>query len=90
MNKAEMINAIAESTNLSKADVEKVIASFFENVKTSLKDNKTVKLIGFGTFSSNKRKAKAGRNPQTGEVINIPSRFYPKFKPGREFKDYLN
>lgn len=90
MNKAEMITAITEKTQISKADVEKVMSCFFENVKNSLKDNKNVKLIGFGTFSSNKRKAKSGRNPQTGEVINIPSRFYPKFKPGREFKDYLN
>ena len=85
-----MITAIAKSTKMSKVDVEKVMASFFENVKKSLKNNKTVKLVGFGTFSSNQRKAKEGRNPQTGESISIPSRFHPKFKPGRDFKDYLN
>ena len=90
MNKTEIINEISKKIELSKTDVEKVISCFFDTIKSSLKENESVKLIGFGTFSSNKRKAKAGRNPQTGETINIPSRFYPKFKPGREFKDYIN
>ena len=90
MNKAEIINEISKKMELSKTDVEKVISCFFDTIKSSLKENENVKLIGFGTFSSNKRKAKSGRNPQTGETINIPARFYPKFKPGREFKDYLN
>ncbi|MBC6415141.1 MAG: HU family DNA-binding protein [Bdellovibrionales bacterium] len=90
MNKSEIISKIAESTNIPKKEVETVITSFFDTVKNSLKNNENVKLIGFGTFSSNERKARAGRNPQTGQTINIPSYFYPKFKPGREFKEYLN
>ena len=90
MNKTDMINNIAESTGLEKKQVEEVMKSFFDNVKKTLKENEPVKLIGFGTFSSNKRKAKSGRNPQTGEVIDIPARFYPKFKPGRDFREYLN
>ena len=90
MNKTEVIDKISEKTSLTKTEVEKVISSFFETVKTSLKDKKSVRLIGFGTFSSSERKARVGRNPQTGEEINIPSCQYPKFKPGKEFKDYLN
>ena len=90
MNKTDMINNIAESTGLEKKQVEDVMKSFFDNVKKALKEHEPVKLIGFGTFSSNKRKAKSGRNPQTGEVIDIPARFYPKFKPGRDFREYLN
>ena len=90
MNKAETIEKIAEETNLSKAEVEKVMSCFFETVKNVLKSQKTVRLVGFGTFSSSERKARVGRNPQTGEEIQIPSCYYPKFKPGKEFKDYLN
>ncbi|MDE0091658.1 MAG: HU family DNA-binding protein [Oligoflexia bacterium] len=90
MNKAEVIDKIVEKTSLSKSEVEKVISSFFETIKSSLKDKQNVRLVGFGTFSSNERKARVGRNPQTGEEINIPSCCYPKFKPGKEFKDYLN
>ena len=90
MNKAEIINKIADNTELSKNDVEKVLSSFFETIKSSLKDKQSVRLIGFGTFSSGRRKERTGRNPQTGEQINIPASFYPKFKPGKEFKEYLN
>ncbi|MCZ0933295.1 MAG: HU family DNA-binding protein [Oligoflexia bacterium] len=90
MNKAEVIDKIVEKTQLSKSEVEKVVSSFFETIKSSLKDRQNVRLVGFGTFSSNERKARIGRNPQTGEEISIPSCHYPKFKPGKEFKDYLN
>ena len=90
MNKAETIEKIAAETSLSKGEVEKVMACFFETVKNVLKEQKTVRLVGFGTFSSSERKARVGRNPQTGEEIQIPSCYYPKFKPGKEFKDYLN
>ena len=90
MNKAEIIEKIAEETSLSKADVEKVMACFLGTVKSVLKEQKNVRLVGFGTFSSNERKARVGRNPQTGQEIQIPSCYYPKFKPGKEFKDYLN
>ena len=89
MNKAEVIDNIAERTELSKGEVEKVIACFFETVKSSLKGKQNVRLAGFGTFSSNERKARTGRNPQTGEEIQIPSCYYPKFKPGKEFKEYI-
>ena len=90
MNKTEIIDKIAEKTRLSKSEVDRVISGFFETIKSSLKDKKNVRLVGFGTFSSSERKARVGRNPQTGEEIKIPSCSYPKFKPGKEFKDYLN
>lgn len=90
MNKSEIIDKIVSQTNLSKSDVEKVISSFFDTVKNTLKGKKSVRLVGFGTFSANERKARTGRNPQTGQEIQIPSCYYPKFKPGKEFKDYLN
>ena len=90
MNKAEIIDKIVERTELAKGDVEKVMSCFFETVKSTLKGRQTVRLVGFGTFSANQRKARIGRNPQTGQEIQIPSCCYPKFKPGKEFKDYLN
>ena len=90
MNKAEIIDKIAGETQLSKADVEKVLSCLFESIKETIKDKESVRLIGFGTFASHKRKARTGRNPQTGEEIQIPACSYPKFKPGKEFKEYLN
>ena len=90
MNKTEVIDVISEKTQLTKTEVEKVMSSFFETVKSALKDKRNVRLVGFGTFSSSARKARIGRNPQTGEEINVPSCQYPKFKPGKEFKNYLN
>ncbi len=90
MNKSEIVSAIAAKTNLSKAKVDEVVSCFFETVKTAVKRKKSVKLIGFGTFSSSERKARTGRNPQTGDKIQIPFCHYPRFKPGKEFKDYLN
>ena len=90
MNKTSVIDKIAEETEQQKAQVEKVISSFFNIVKESLKNQESVRLVGFGTFSVSQRKARTGRNPQTGEEIKISACQYPKFKPGKEFKDYLN
>ena len=90
MNKAEIIDKITAQTHLPKVEVEKVVSCFFDTVKNALKGKQSVRLVGFGTFSANERKARTGRNPQTGQEIQIPSCYYPKFKPGKEFKDYLN
>ena len=90
MNKAEIIDQIAKRTNLSKTNVEQVVSCFFETVKSTLKSKQNVRLVGFGTFVSHHRKARKGRNPQTGKNIQIPSCYQPKFKPGKDFKDYLN
>ena len=67
MNKAEIIDKIVERTELPKVDVEKVMSCFFETVKSTLKGREIVRLVGFGTFSANQRKARTGRNPQTGQ-----------------------
>jgi len=89
MNKAEIIDSLAEQTNLSKTDITTVVTAFFDIIKNTLKKKETVKLVGFGTFTASERKARTGRNPHTGEEIQIPACVLPKFKPGKEFKNYL-
>ena len=90
MNRTEMIEQISQETSLPKGDVTKVLTAFCDMVKSTLKTKKDVRLTGFGTFSLNERKARTGRNPKTGQSIQIPAATYPKFKPGKEFKDCLN
>jgi DNA-binding protein HU-beta len=87
MNKADLIAAIAKDTCLTKTDVTKVLDSLVENVTKMLKKNERVTLVGFGTFGVSKRKARAGRNPQTGEPIKIAGRKVPKFTAGKELKE---
>ncbi|MBI3543825.1 MAG: HU family DNA-binding protein [Deltaproteobacteria bacterium] len=89
MNKAQLIEAVAGSTKLTKVDCEHVLNSCLETIKKSVKKGDDVTLIGFGTFTKAKRKARTGRNPQTGKEIKIPAMTVPKFRPGREFKDFL-
>ena len=89
MNKAQLIEAIASATKLTKTDCESVINATLETVKKSVKKGDDVTLIGFGTFTKAKRKARMGRNPQTGKEIKIPAMTVPKFRPGREFKNYV-
>ena len=90
MNKTDMIEKIAQDTQIPKGDVAKMLTSFFDTIKESLKNKQSVKLIGFGTFTFSERKERVGINPHTREDIKIPARQYPKFKPGKEFKEYLN
>jgi len=90
MNKAELIEKVSKETNLTKNDVEKSLNSITDVVKKTLKKGEYVKLVGFGTFSKSKRKARTGRNPQTGAEIKIPACSVPRFKPGKEFKDTVN
>lgn len=87
MNKAQLIEAVAKTTKLTKVDTEAVLNTVFETIKKSVKKGEDVTLIGFGTFTKTKRKARTGRNPQTGKEIKIPAMTVPKFRPGREFKD---
>ncbi len=90
MNKNDIINAIAEATELSKAKSAEVLDSFINIVTKALKKKEEVKLIGFGTFSVAKRKATKGHNPRTGEEIKIPASVQPKFKAGKALKDAVN
>jgi len=90
MNKAEMIASIAEDTGLTKADVGRCLDSLVAQVTKTLKKGDRVALVGFGTFGVSKRKARAGRNPQTGAVIKISARRVPRFAPGKELKAAVN
>jgi DNA-binding protein HU-beta len=89
MNKAQLIEAVSKATELTKVDAENVINTCLDTIKKSVKKGDDVTLIGFGTFTKSKRKARVGRNPQTGKEIKIPAMTVPKFRPGREFKDTL-
>ena len=87
MNKAQLIEAVAKHAELTKVDAENALNSALEVIKKSVKKGEDVTLIGFGTFTKSKRKARLGRNPQTGKEIKIPATTVPKFRAGREFKD---
>jgi len=89
MNKAQLVEQISKSTTKTKADVEDVINSAIELIRKSVKKGEDVTLVGFGTFTRSKRKARAGRNPQNGAEIKIPAMVVPKFRPGKEFKEAL-
>lgn len=87
MNKAELVEAMAKITQHTKADTERTLDAFIECVNKNIKKKDGVKLVGFGTFTASNRKARVGRNPQTGEEIQIPARKVPVFRPGKELKD---
>lgn len=90
MNKADLIDKIAKDAKISKAAAGTAVDSFLTNIERSLKKGQNVTLVGFGTFSVTKRKARTGRNPQTGQSIKIKARKVPKFKPGKQLRDTVN
>ncbi len=90
MNKTELVAAIAEKTNLTKADSEKALKAFTEVVAEELKKGEKITLVGFGTFEVSERAAREGRNPLTGETIQIAASKSPRFKAGKALKDSLN
>jgi len=90
MNKNELVNCIAEATDMTKADAQRAVDAFTDEVKKALKKGDTVSLVGFGTFSVRKRAARMGRNPRTNETIKIKASKVPAFKPGKALKDALN
>lgn len=90
MNKSELIAAVAEKAGLTKKDVEKTVSALLETVKAEVAKEGKVQLIGFGTFESRKRNARTGKNPRTGEEIQIAAATVPAFKPGKGFKDVVN
>jgi DNA-binding protein HU-beta len=90
MNKSELIDAIANSANLSKADAGRALDGLVGAVTKALKKGDTVSLVGFGTFSVRKRAARTGRNPRTGETIKIKASKNPAFKAGKQLKDAVN
>ena len=90
MNKAELVAAIAEKTELSKKESEKALKAFIDVVTEELIKGEKVSLIGFGTFEVSERAAREGRNPQTGKTMQIAACKAPKFKAGKQLKDALN
>ena len=90
MNKTELVAAMAEQTNLSKKDAEAALKAFIEVVSEELKKGEKVQLVGFGTFEVSERAAREGRNPQTGETMEIKASKTPKFKAGKALKDMMN
>jgi DNA-binding protein HU-beta len=87
MNKAELVKAVAEKAELTQKDTASVIDAFFDTVADTLAKEEKIQLIGFGTFEVRERAARKGRNPQTGEEIDIAASKVPAFKPGKELKE---
>lgn len=90
MNKAELIDAVADSADISKAAAGRAVDGAIDAITKALKTGDTVTLVGFGTFSVRKRKARTGRNPRTGEEIKINASKVPGFKAGKALKDAIN
>ena len=90
MNKAQLIEKLAEKTNLTKTQAEAFLDATLEIIQKSVARGDEVKLVGFGTFSRLSRKQRNGRNPKTGAPVIIPGAKVPRFKPGKDFKDLLN
>ncbi|PZO65803.1 MAG: DNA-binding protein HU [Pseudoxanthomonas suwonensis] len=90
MNKTELIDAVADAANLSKADAARAVDAVTQAVTAALKQGDSVTLVGFGTFLVRERAARTGRNPQTKETIAIAASKAPAFKPGKALKDALN
>lgn len=90
MNKVELVASMAEKAELTKVDAEKALKAFIDVVTEEMKNGGKVQLVGFGTFEISERAARTGRNPQTGETIEIKASKAPKFKAGKALKDTVN
>ena len=90
MNKFELVAAIATSADITKADAERALNGIMEAITDALSKGDKVALIGFGTFSTTKRPARDGRNPQTGKTMKIEAKTVAKFKAGAKLADAVN
>ena len=90
MNKSELIEKIADAAGLSKTNAGSALDAFVVTITGALKKKKAVTIVGFGTFDTQKRKARTGRNPQTGEPLKIKASTAPRFRPGKTLKDSVN
>ncbi|HHB92960.1 MAG TPA: HU family DNA-binding protein [Thioploca sp.] len=90
MNKSELIATVSENTDIPKTTISKAVDAMMDAIKDALSDGDTVTLIGFGTFSVRDRAARVGRNPRTGERLDIKATKVPVFKPGKSMKDAVN
>lgn len=87
MNKTELVNSVAEQAELTKKDAAQVVDAVFDTILNALKAGDSVQILGFGNFEIRDRAARTGRNPQTGEEIEIPASKVPAFKPGKQLKE---
>ncbi|EMD82646.1 HU family DNA-binding protein [Pacificimonas flava] len=90
MNKQELIASVADTADISRGDASKAVEAVFTTIEGALKKGDEVRLVGFGTFSTAERKASTGRNPRTGEPMEIKASNQPKFKAGKGLKDAVN
>jgi len=90
VNKKDLVSAVSDSVGLSKTEAANAVDSVFNYITSSLQSGNEVRLVGFGTFSSVQRKATTGRNPRTGEAIQIKAGIRPKFKAGKALKEAVN
>jgi integration host factor subunit beta len=90
MTKAELVEEVARSTQLTKRHAEVIVNTVFESIVDSLKDGEKIELRGFGSFRIRERNSRIGRNPKTGDRVDVPSKRVPYFKPGKQLKELLN
>ena len=90
MNKTELIAAVAEQASITKKDAEKALSAVISSITNAMAEGDKVQLVGFGTFEVRARDARKGKNPRTGEVINIPASKVPAFKAGKALKEIVN
>lgn len=87
LNKSDLVNAVAEKAGVMRKDADKMVSAVFESIAESLSKGEKVQVIGFGTFDVRERKAREGRNPATGEAIQVPASKAPVFKAGKALKN---
>jgi len=90
MTKAELVEEVAKTTQLTKKHAELIVNTVFESIVTSLKEGEKIELRGFGSFRIRHRGPRIGRNPKTGDRVEVPPKRIPYFKPGKELKELLN
>lgn len=90
MTKAELVDAVARAVQLTKKQAEAIVNIVFDSIVDSLRSGEKIELRGFGSFRLRSRKSRTGRNPKTGEKVEVPSKKIPYFKPGKELKELIN
>lgn len=90
MNRSELITAFSNSSEISLEDATLMVNAFFDSIRSSLVDGDRVEIRGFGSFAMKEYKGYTGRNPKSGETVNVPPKRLPTFRLGKEFKEYLN
>ena len=90
MNKGDLINSVASTAGITKAQAGEAVNCIFDSIESSLKGGDKAAFVGFGTFSTTRRKAREGRNPATGQAIRIPAKTMVKFKAGKAFSEAVN